>query len=75
MAKVLKCVGWGCQGPASRWRCSYSIAAELRDGGGGWGLLNPQVLFAEAWESYRIPMDGELDAGCYRCNSDSIALY
>ena len=38
MAKVLKCVGWGCQGPASRWRCSYSIAAELRDGGGGWGL-------------------------------------
>lgn len=75
MAKVLKCVGWGCQGPASRWRCSYSIAAELRDGGGGWGLLNPQVLFPEAGESYSIPMDGELDAGWYRCNSGSIALY
>lgn len=45
MAKVLKCVGWGCQGPASRWRCSYSIAAELRDGTGGWGLLHESSGF------------------------------
>ena len=52
MAKVLKCVGWGCQGPASKWRCSYSIAAELQDGGAGWGLLNTQVSFPKAWESY-----------------------
>lgn len=37
--------------------------------------MNPQVLFPKAWESCSIPMDGQLDAGWYRCSSDSFALY